>query len=326
LKVRVPAEWERQKSITVVFPTNQRDWQHSLIEIQKSYVTLINSIREFQTCVVIIHDKKILEQFFTTLENIEVYEIQTDDTWVRDFGAIDYFQDNRLKSYDFIFNAWGDKFGSSLDNSVNQKLQEQSFFRDELKSVNFVLEGGSIDSNGEGTLLTTAKCIYNKNRNPGLSHDEINEKIKTFFGLKQLIVLEHGGLEGDDTDSHVDTLARFIDANSIAYVKCYDKDDEHFNELDKMEKELQKTGFRLVPLPLPRTKLFEEERLPATYINFIFINNALIVPTYNDENDNIALEILKKEIKSRTVKSIDASIFIREYGSLHCASINQFTD
>lgn len=326
MKIRLPAEWEKQKSITVVFPTNQQDWQHSLIEIQKSYVNLINVMREFQKCIIIIDDKKILKQFFKDLTNIEIYEIQTDDTWIRDFGAIDYFQDNSLQSYDFIFNAWGDKFGSSLDNIANQKLQDQSFFKEQLKSINFVLEGGSIDSNGEGTLLTTAKCIYNKNRNPLLSHAQINEKITTLFGLKKLIVLEHGGLEGDDTDSHVDTLARFIDTNSIAYVKCYDKEDVHFKDLDLMEKELQKTGFRLVPLPLPKSKLFEEERLPATYINFIFINNALIMPTYNDENDAIALEILTKEIKNRTIISVDASIFIREYGSLHCASINQFAD
>ncbi len=151
----------------------------------------------------------------------------------------------------------------------------------------------------------------------------IEEKIKNLFGLKELIVLKNGALMGDDTDSHIDTLARFIDKETITYVKCYDERDIHFEELNKMEEELKKTNFRLIPLPLPTPKMYKNHRLPATYLNFVFINGALIVPTYNDVNDKEVIKILKKEIKNREIIEIDASIFIREYGSLHCSCISQ---
>ncbi len=321
LHIRLPAEWEKQKSTMIVFPTNQKDWQHSIRKIQKSYVELIKVLRKFQTCIVICGDKKELERCFDSLENLKIYEIQTNDTWIRDFGAIDVFIGNKLKSYNFKFNAWGDKFTSSLDDRFNS-----TFFKDTLLHVDFVLEGGSIDTNGEGVMLSTQKCIFNKNRNPTYSKKEIKSKLKTLFGLKKLIILKHGTLKGDDTDSHVDMLARFINRDTIAYAKCYDKKDIHFEELKKMEKELQKTGFTLVPLPLPKTKQFNNKRLPASYVNFIFINGALIVPKYNDKNDKTALDTLKKHIKNRVIKSVDASVFIREYGSLHCASINQFEE
>jgi len=318
MSIRIPAEWEKQKSIMVVFPTTQKDWQHSINEIQKSYVEFINTIRRFQTCIIICNNKKILNQYFDSFENLDVHEIETDDTWIRDFGAIDVFIDGELKSYNFIFNAWGDKFESSMDNKFNK-----IFFKQNLLDVDFILEGGSIDSNGNGVMLSSAKCIFNENRNSTCKEKDIKEKIKRLFGLKELIVLQNGALMGDDTDAHIDTLARFIDEKTIAYVKCYDKNDTHFEELNKMEKELQKTEFKLLPLPLPAPKFFNNHRLPATYLNFVFINGALIVPTYNDKNDEKVIEILKKEIKNRKVVGVDASIFIREHGSLHCSCISQ---
>lgn len=321
MDIRLPAEWEKQKSIMVVFPTTHKDWQHSIKEIQKTYVDLINTIKQFQKCIVVCNNKEILNQFFTSYENIEVVEIQTDDTWIRDFGAIDFFKDNKINSYNFIFNAWGDKFNSNLDNDFNKNFSHQN-----LINVDFILEGGSIESNGDGVLLTTSRCIFNKNRNSTCTQQEITNKIKKLFGLKKIIILKYGALEGDDTDSHIDTLARFINKDTIVYAKCYDKNDSHFDELNLMEKELQKTNFKLVPLPLPSPKLFNNERLPATYLNFILINDAIIVPTYNDKNDDIAITTLKKYIKNRAIKTVDSSILVREHGSLHCSSMNQFSE
>ncbi|WP_024953634.1 agmatine deiminase family protein [Sulfurospirillum arcachonense] len=316
--MRLPAEWEQQKSIMLVFPTNQKDWQHSIKEVQETYVAFINAIREFQKCVVICSDKKILDAFFDSFENIEVFEYQTNDTWMRDFGAIDFLQNNQIKSYNFKFNAWGDKFDASLDDKFNSV-----FFKENIVDIDFILEGGSIDSNGEGVLLTTSTCIHNENRNHTYTKKQILKKLKKLFGLKEVILLEHGGLIGDDTDSHVDTLARFINKDTIVYAKCYDVNDIHFEELNKMEQELQKTNFHLVPLPLPNAKYFEKQRLPATYLNFVFLNGALIVPTYNDVNDEITIKILKNHIKNRKVITIDATILIREHGSLHCSCINK---
>lgn len=319
MNIRLPAEWEKQSSIIVVFPTIHKDWQHSIKEIQKTYVELINTIKEFQKCIVVCSNKENLNQFFSSSKNIELIEIQTNDTWIRDFGAIDFFKDSQLNSYNFTFNAWGDKFNSSLDNDFNKNFSLKN-----LIDIDFILEGGSIESNGEGVLLTTSKCIFNKNRNSTYTQKEIINKIKKLFGLKEVIVLNHGALEGDDTDSHIDTLARFIDKDTIAYAKCYDKNDTHFDELNLMEKELEQTSFKLVPLPIPNPKFFNQKRLPATYLNFIFINNALIVPIYNDANDDLAISILKQHIKNRVIKTVEASILIREHGSLHCSSINKF--
>jgi agmatine/peptidylarginine deiminase len=318
VKIRLPAEWEKQKSILVVFPTTQKDWQHSIEEIQESYVKFIKEITRFQKCIVICNDKKVLGRYFDVFENIEVHQIETNDTWIRDFGAISVFVDDKLKFYNFIFNAWGDKFESSLDNDFNNK-----FFKNDLIDIDFILEGGSIDCNGAGVMLSTAKCIFNQNRNSTCNEKDISDKIKKLFELKELIVLNNGALMGDDTDSHIDTLARFIDENSIVYTKCYDKNDIHYEELKKMEKELQKTDFRLIPLPLPNAKFYKGDRLPATYVNFVFINGAVIVPTYKDENDKKVIEIFKKELPNREIVPIDSSIFIRENGSLHCSSINQ---
>jgi len=317
MNIRIPAQWEKQKSIMVVFPTNQKDWQHSIKKIQQSYVIFINILRKFQKCIVICDDTKILNNYFDSFENIIIKEAKTDDTWIRDFGAIDVFIDSQLKSYNFKFNAWGDKFNYSLDDKFNKTLFKN------LLHVEFILEGGSIDNNGDGVMLSTAKCIFNKNRNSTYKEKDIVKKLKKLFGLKELIVLNNGALVGDDTDSHIDTLARFIDKKTIVYVKCYDKNDVHFKELKAMEKELKKTKFKLVALPLPNPKYFKNNRLPATYLNFVFINKALIVPTYNDENDEKAIKILKNIVKDREVIGIDASFFIREYGSLHCSCINQ---
>lgn len=318
MSIRVPAEWEEQKSIMVVFPTNQKDWQHSINDIQKSYTEFINVLRKFQKCIVICNNPDVLDKYFDSFENMEIKQIETNDTWIRDFGPINVFIDGYLKSYNFKFNAWGGKFESTKDNSFNQTLLKK-----DLLNIDFILEDGSIDCNGNGAMLSTARCIFNNNRNSTCKEQDIKDKIIKLFGLKKLIVLQNGALIGDDTDSHIDTLARFIDKETIAYIKCYDKNDIHFEELNKMEVELKKTNFKLIALPLPSPKLFENSRLPATYLNFVFINGALIVPTYNDVNDKKAIKILKSRVKNREIIGIDASIFIREHGSLHCSCINQ---
>ncbi len=144
------------------------------------------------------------------------------------------------------------------------------------------------------------------------------------FGLKKIIWLENGFLKGDDTDSHVDTLARFINQNTIVYSSCEDKNDEHYVELKNMEKELKKTGFNLIPLPIPKPIFFNNHRLPATYVNFVFVNGAVIVPIYNDENDEKVLKIFRDNLPNHKIVEVDATIFIREHGSLHCATINRF--
>lgn len=322
MKTRIPAEWEKQEALIVVFPSAQSDWAHSIDEIQKTYLQFITQIAKYQTCMVICENKQTLANLLPNLQNIQLIEMKTNDTWIRDFGGIDVYKGKKKKTYDFIFNAWGNKFDASIDNTITKKLFEEEYLNGKLKSLDFVLEGGSIDSNGDGVMLSTAYCLFEQNRNAHLSHKKIKKTLMKLFGLKKLIILKHGALMGDDTDSHIDTLARFIDKDTIAYVKCYDKKDAHYKELKKMEKELKKLDFNLLPLPLPSPKYFHEERIPATYMNFVFINDAILVPTYSDPLDESVLDTFRKLFPNRDVVGIESSILIREHGSLHCASIN----
>jgi len=322
LSIKLPAEWEKQEYIMLVFPKAKSDWEHSIVAIQRSYIDLIKIVIKYQKCVVLCDDKSKVSQMLPKSKNLELLQIDTNDTWIRDFGGINIFDEKKLKILNFKFNAWGKKFEYDKDESLNTRLNKINFFKTPLKDIDFVLEGGSIDSNGEGTLLSTKNCIFNKNRNPDFDKKQILTNLRINFGVKEIIVLENGSLIGDDTDSHVDTLARFLNKDTIAYVKCYNTADEHYNELQRMEKELKNSKFSLIPLPLPEAKFFRYQRLPATYINFLFINDALIVPTYKDKNDKIALEILQNFFPNKDIVGIDASIFIREHGSLHCASMN----
>ncbi len=322
MPIRLPAQWEEQEYIMLVFPYIKSDWKHSIDEIQQSYIKLVEAIIKYQKCVILSANKLESLHFLPKSKNIEVLQVDTDDTWIRDFGGICIYKDGKLEILNFKFNAWGKKFRYEKDDQVNTKLNEQQFFKSPLIDIDFILEGGSIDTNGKGVLLSTENCIFNKNRNLNLTQKQIILKLKVTLGIDDIIALKHGYLEGDDTDSHVDTLARFISEDVIAYVKCYDKDDVHFMELQKMEMELKKTNYNLLPLPLPSPKYFKNHRLPATYINFIFTNDTLIVPTYKDKNDKIVLEKLQDFFPQRKVIGVDASVFIREHGSLHCATIN----
>jgi len=320
--IRLFAEWEKQEALLFAIPHKNTDWAVYLDEILLSYREFIAAVSKFQQCFILCEDAKKAAKLLDGLDNIRLFEVPTNDTWIRDFGAIDVEMEGKITSYDFTFNAWGGKFASSLDNSANGE-----FFKSvggELISIPLVLEGGSIDCNGAGVMLTTTKCLLEEHRNPDLTKEQIAEKLKKLFSLQKIIWLENGFLRGDDTDSHVDTLARFIKQDTIAYTTCEDEADEHFDELKNMEKELKLTGFRLLPLPLPKPCFFEGKRLPATYANFVFVNGALIVPTYNDKNDERVLNSLKNALPHLEVVGVDARIFIRQHGSLHCASMNRY--
>lgn len=352
--MRAFAEWEKQELIFLSLPHENTDWKPYLDEILDAYERLVAAIVPFQKVVLICPDERIFVERFAKFDNVEFVKIDTDDTWIRDYGMIDVedFADAdagsngknstsedaaccergggenssrraKIVSYDFKFNAWGGKFESSKDNAVNLELAKR--FKSDLRSIDFVLEGGSIDFNGRGTLLTTQKCLLNDNRNSHLNKDQIEARLKELFGLRRVIWLKNGFIKGDDTDSHVDTLARFIAPDTIAYASCDDPADEHFEELAAMKKELESTGFKLVPLPLPKAKFYGGKRLGCTYANFIFINGAVIVPTYGDDNDKIVLERLAQELPNHKIIGVDSLVFVRQNGSLHCSSQNKYS-
>ncbi len=318
--IKLKAEWEKQECVMVVYPHKNSDWAECLCEIQSAYMKFIEAICFFQTCLVLCESKED-EKLFKNIPNVQTLHVKTNDTWIRDFGGIEVERDGKILTYDFTFNAWGGKFESELDNAVNEKLFK--FLKGTLIKEDFILEGGSIDGNGKGALLTTSACIYNENRNSQFSKQEIKKKICSFFGIEDFICLENGFIKGDDTDSHVDLLARFIDEDTIAYHICEDESDEHYESLKNMEKELKKTRYKLLPIPLPQKLLYEKRRLGASYINFLHVNGGLIVPTYGVKNDKRVLEIFQKHLHVKVV-GVDARVFLKQNGSLHCASMNRY--
>lgn len=321
--LRLPAQWEEQESTLIALPFKGSDWSPYLNEALFAFKDFIKTISKFQKVILLCKELKEAKTLLEGVKNIEFLKADYDDTWIRDYGPIDAVDEGGLFSYDFKFNAWGDKFQSSKDDKIVSFLYEKGFLKGRCKRVEFILEGGSIDSNGDGYLLTTSKCLLNQNRNSTFTKDEIEEKLTSLFGLKKLFWLENGHLMGDDTDAHIDTLARFINKNTIVYQMC-NKDDIHYEGLKKLENELKALPFKLLKLPLPSEVLFEDKRLPATYINFLFVNGALIVPTYGAKEDELALSLLQKTVPNLNVVGVDAKVFIRQNGSLHCSSIHRF--
>jgi agmatine/peptidylarginine deiminase len=320
--IKLPAEWEKQKFVQLTMPHKMSDWNEYLPQSLECVKKIAKAIAKYQRVILICDDLKDIDSELKNLQNIEFFEAETNDTWCRDYGGITIFENNRAKILNFGFNGWGLKFASNYDNQLTLKMKSKGLFGDvELETKDIILEGGSIDSNGAGTILTTSKCLLEANRNPHLSQKELESKLKEYFGIERIISLNYGYLAGDDTDSHIDTLARFVNENTIVYTKCYDREDEHFFELNEMEKELKKSGFHLIPVPLPEPKYFEDDRLPATYVNFLIINGAVLVPLYNDKSDELVLDIFRNIFKDRDVIGIDCEILIRQHGSLHCMSM-----
>jgi len=320
---RLPAEWERHEATLIALPHSNTDWKLCLEEILNSYELFVKTIAQFEPVIGLCLDIKEAQKRFGKNPNITWIESEYNDTWIRDYGPIDYVIDGRLQAYDFTFNAWGGKFQSDKDDAINDFLYANKVLNGTLSRVDFILEGGSIESSGDGTLLSTTKCLLNPNRNAHLNRAQIEAKIKNLFGLKNIWLLENGYLEGDDTDAHIDTLARFIAKDTIAYVTCKDKNDSHYEPLKLMKEELKSLHVKLIPLPLPEPIYYDNERLPATYANFVFVNGGLIVPTYDQPSDKIALQTLQNALPHLRVVGVDASVFIRQHGSLHCACMHR---
>ena len=318
------AEFEEQSFTQIIFPHAKTDWAEYLDEAEKTFINIINAIIKYQKCLVICADLENVKSRFKPNKNLFFVEYETNDTWARDCSALSIKENDEIKLLDFSFNAWGDKFESKKDNKMSQAIKNH--YSKKLWHVNFVLEGGAIESNGAGVILTTSTCQLNQNRNPNLNSIEITKKINETLGATEILYLEHGYLAGDDTDSHIDTLVRFIDEKTIMYVACEDKEDEHYKELKLMEKELQaiaiKHNFSLIKLPLPHAIYKEDERLPATYANFLFVNGAILVPTYGVSEDEKAIQIFKQTFKDKDIIPINCSTLIKQHGSLHCVTMN----
>ncbi|MDR1584876.1 MAG: agmatine deiminase family protein [Prevotellaceae bacterium] len=328
----VPAEWAEQDFVQLTCPHADTDWAYMLDEVNACFANIAREIAKREKLLIVCQNEKEVKALLKDVElkNIIFAELPSNDAWARDHGGITVFIDGRPLVYDFAFNGWGLKFAANHDNQITRRLFEKGVFGSGIQykdCLDIVLEGGSIESDGKGTLLTTAQCLLAPNRN-NKTKEEIETVLTALFGLKQILWLHHGYLAGDDTDSHVDTLARFCPGDTIAYVQCGDEKDEHYDELRKMEEELRRfrtldgRPYRLLPLPMADA-VYDENggRLPATYANFLVINNAVLTPAYNSPKDERAKRQLEKAFPEREIVSIDCRSLIKQHGSLHCVTM-----
>ena len=328
----LPAEWFPQSAVQLTWPHAGTDWAPILKEVIPCFVSIAQEIMKREKLVVVCPDASEVKEQLGAFdeERVRFVELPTNDTWARDHGGISVFDPLGPMVYDFVFNGWGMKFAANKDNLITRNLYQSGVFAEEIQLVNmapFVLEGGSIESDGRGTLMATAECLLSVNRNEYLQREEIEHYLKDVFGVKRILWIENGYLAGDDTDSHVDTLARFCSEDTIAYVKCEDESDEHYDELRAMEEEIkafrQENGepYRLVPLPMADEVVWEGERLPATYANFLIINGAVLLPFYNSPKDEEARKALQAVFPDREVIGINCLPLIKQHGSLHCVTM-----
>ncbi len=329
---RFPGEWEPQEFIQLTWPHSNTDWRDYLESAYACFIKIAEAISRFQKLLIVCKDSSICMKQLSHLDQSKIlfFELDSNDTWARDHGGITVFKDNNPVIYDFQFNGWGQKFPATKDNIITKQLYNKKAFRNStyMDFNDFVFEGGGIESNGNGILLTTSECLLSKNRNEKLSRQKIELKLLNWFGASKVLWLDSGYLAGDDTDSHIDTLARFANKNTILYVSPPEKGDEHYESLIKMESQLKAftnldgVPFNLIPLPFPPAVYNEEgERLPATYANFLFINNAVLVPIYNLVTDSEAISTFERTFPDKEIIGIDCSILIKQHGSLHCVTM-----
>jgi len=342
----LPAEWAPQSTVVFAWPHEESDWAPLLEEAEQCFTEIVSTASRFQSVSLLCHSDQVaarVNQHLSALppqqrQQITLITTPYNDTWVRDYGPITiqnpHAEGDTRQLLDFTFNGWGNKYSSDLDNRVSQQLYSAGIWKSILgssppiKAIDLVLEGGSIESDGLGTLLTTQHCLTAPNRNQPLHYETICQRLKADLGATRILSLTRGYLEGDDTDGHIDTLARFCDANTIIYQGCQRQEDSHYSELQAMAEELaafrQVDGspYQLHSLPLPNPQLNQQgERLPATYANFLILNDAVLVPTYHDPADRAAVATIDALFPERSVIGINCNALIQQGGSLHCCSM-----
>jgi agmatine deiminase len=330
---RLPAEWEEQDLVQLTWPHKNSDWRSMLSAVEPVFIAIAKEIAARQKLLIVCQNGKTLlsklKKNGVQTDNVTLFEANSNDTWARDHGAITVYEDGQPVALDFVFNGWGLKFASDKDNLITKKLCDSKLLpKASHRYGGIALEGGGVESDGNGTILTTSECLLSPNRNPHLSKIGTEKALQTLLGARKILWLDHGYLAGDDTDSHIDTLARLCPNETIIYQACDDENDEHYEELLKMKRQLE--GFtnadvkpyKLIALPWPKAKYARDgHRLPATYANFLIINGAVLVPTYNDANDANALKIVENAFGDRVVIGIDCSVLIEQHGSLHCVTM-----
>jgi len=333
---RLVPEFAPQSGVIITWPHVESDWRDSLDKIEPVYLQIARAISRYEPVLVICHDEihvnhviSLFAQAGAATHTIRCIAVLTNDTWIRDYGPLSVSGNCKPQLLDFTFDGWSGKYEASQDNQVSRFLFAAGVFNvPELNGSSLVLEGGSLDTDGLGTLLTTTRCLLESGRNPGMGKDGLEACLYDCLGIERTLWLDHGVLCGDDTDGHVDMLARFCTPTDIAYLQCTDADDEHYDELCAMEQQLlgflshEGNPYTLHALPLPQPVYSDKgERLPASYANFLIINHAVLVPVYHDPADKQALDVLQRCFPDREVLAINCLPLLQQYGSLHCATL-----
>lgn len=332
----LPAEWHTQNCVQLTWPHKDTDWAPYLEEITHTMTEIAEAITRYEDLIVASeHPQETLLALSERLteeqmKRVKIVNCPTNDTWARDHGGITLADSEGNKTIlDFRFNGWGEKFEATKDNLITTVLHREGLIQGTLEdNDDFVLEGGAIESDGRGTVFTTSQCLMAPNRNQPLMQQDIEKELKERLHAERIVWLNHGNLIGDDTDGHIDTIVRICPDNTILYVKSTNPDDEQHDDFVALEKELQELRtvecrpYRLLPLPMPRAIYYDDERLPATYANFLIINSAVIVPVYGqDDLDSQACETIKSAFPNHEIIPIDSNIIIRQHGSIHCLTM-----
>jgi len=335
-QMHLPAEWEPQSGVLLTWPHVHSDWRAVLQDVEPVYMEIARHAARFEPVVILCWDGEHRAHVAAALAaggvpqtNVRLFEVPTNDTWVRDYGPVTVLQNGTPRLLDFTFNSWGNKYACDKDNRVNGRLLEGGLFGETpMQVVDMVLEGGSIESDGQGTLLTTTSCLLSPQRNPRLARRDIEERLRTLLGVERILWLNHGALSGDDTDGHIDILARFSGPDTLVYTRCDDPQDGNHRALARMEEELRvlrtRDGapYELVPLPWPRAQFSAAgQRLPASYANFLVINGAVLAPVYRDPADEAALRVLEGCFPRREIVPVYCHALLPQGGSLHCATM-----
>ncbi|WP_363796866.1 agmatine deiminase family protein [Lysobacter firmicutimachus] len=332
--LRFPAEWEPQSAVLIAWPNADTDWADRLGEVEETYIALVAAITRFQPALICVADDDVqayararLSSARIDMSRVHFIDAPYDDTWLRDSGPITLRQGDGFRLLDFRFTGWGGKFDASQDDLLVERLHEQGVFApgSERESIDFALEGGGIETDGAGTLLTTWRCLHE--RHPQLGREELGARLAGWLRQDRVLWLDHGYLEGDDTDAHIDTLARFAAEDAIVYQGCDDPSDSHYRELQAMAAELAalrtRDGrpYRLFALPWPQPILDQGRRLAASYANFLIVNGAVLMPAYGDAADAAAQAVLAQAFPDREIVPVPCRALIWQNGSLHCVTM-----
>jgi agmatine deiminase len=328
-----PPEWAEHEATWLSWPHKEASWPGKIETIYEPYCEFIKIVAEGEKVRININDEETkafaiaeLEKVGADMNNIEFFDHPTNDAWCRDHGPAFLLnaEGTRKAVVDWGYNAWGGKYPPfDLDDVIPTKIAMH--YQLPLYTPPIVMEGGSVEFNGKGTILTTTACLLNKNRNPHLSKAQIEQYLLEYYGAEQILWLGDG-IVGDDTDGHIDDITRFVNEDTVLTVVESNPLDENYLLLQQNLKALQEMrlldgrALNIIELPMPSPVIHEDTRLPASYANFYIANKAVIVPTFRDVNDPIALEIIQTAFPDRKVVGIDSTDIIWGLGSFHCLS------